>query len=131
VNGWAVLVLAVAPSFGPFGSDRHPVTHDAVSETRRADAPHSAGFLDFSYEFYRRVVSPIDGPRCSHRPTCSRYGLLAVRQHGAVGLLLTIDRLLRGDSSSSLRLLRTFTDAGGTHFLDPVEESTFWFSRSP
>ena len=47
------------------------------------------------YRRYReRSIS--DGPRCSFYPTCSAYGILSVRERGAMlGVLLTVDRLLR------------------------------------
>jgi hypothetical protein len=128
---WAL--LAAAPAFGPFPSPQHAVTREATFQggaTSRAPVELHADFFEVAYEFYRQWVSPIDGPRCSHRPTCSRYGVLAVRRHGAVGLLLTMDRLLREDESSALRKLRAIPGEGGFHLLDPLEESTFWFSRS-
>jgi hypothetical protein len=121
VSGLLALVLA----FGPFGSERHPVTRDAVAAGAPAES-RGSDFFEVAYEVYRGWITPIDGPRCAHRPTCSRYGLLAVRRYGGVGLLLTIDRLMRGEESSSLRRLRF----DGAHFLDPLAESTFWFSAS-
>ncbi|MFZ5470598.1 MAG: membrane protein insertion efficiency factor YidD [Myxococcota bacterium] len=125
------VLLAALLGFGPFGTDRHPVT----SEVRRASAPLRSlrgddTFFQLSYDFYRTVVSPIDGARCAHRPTCSRYGLLSVRRHGVVGMLLTFDRLLRAGESSALRKLRLLEDGETLHLLDPLEESTFWFSPS-
>lgn len=45
---------------------------------------------------WRLVVSPLYGPTCKYYPSCSAYGLEAVRRHGAVrGTGLTIWRLLR------------------------------------
>ena len=123
--------LASAPrSFGPFGSEKSPVTRDAAFRRAAPAAPEPPDtFLRLSYEFYRTVVTPIDGPRCAHRPTCSRYGLLAVRAHGAIGLLLTVDRLLRGGDSSAVRRLRLLREGDRLYLSDPVEESTFWLSR--
>ena len=46
--------------------------------------------------FYRRVISPMLGPRCKYFPTCSAYGLAAVQTHGAAkGSVLATWRLLR------------------------------------
>jgi len=120
MTGALAAILIAASPFGPFPSRGHPVT-------REGKVPQS-DFFEVAYAFYSAFITPIDGPRCMHRPTCSRYGLLAVREHGAVGLLLTLDRLMRDENSSALRRLKSFVDEGGIHFVDPVEESSFWFT---
>jgi putative membrane protein insertion efficiency factor len=41
-------------------------------------------------------ISPLDGPNCRYRPTCSAYGKIAVQKYGAVlGGVLAGDRILR------------------------------------
>ncbi|MFY8147767.1 MAG: membrane protein insertion efficiency factor YidD [Prochlorococcaceae cyanobacterium] len=46
--------------------------------------------------FYRRWISPQLGPRCRFIPSCSAYGLEAIRRHGPWrGGWLTLRRLLR------------------------------------
>jgi putative membrane protein insertion efficiency factor len=45
---------------------------------------------------YRRLVSPLLGPRCKYHPTCSQYALDALREYGfARGLVLAGWRLAR------------------------------------
>lgn len=45
---------------------------------------------------YRLLVSPFLGPRCKYYPTCSQYGLEAVREWGVLrGSALAVWRLLR------------------------------------
>ncbi|WP_084039016.1 membrane protein insertion efficiency factor YidD [Demequina sp. NBRC 110053] len=45
---------------------------------------------------YQVTVSPLLGPRCKYYPSCSHYGLEAVRRHGAVtGVVLAAWRVLR------------------------------------
>ncbi|CAK6700146.1 Putative membrane protein insertion efficiency factor [Synechococcus sp. CBW1107] len=45
---------------------------------------------------YRRWISPLLGPRCRFIPSCSAYGLEAIRRHGPWrGSWLTAGRLLR------------------------------------
>ena len=45
---------------------------------------------------WRRVVSPLYGDVCKYYPSCSAYGLEALRLHGAVkGSWLTIRRIAR------------------------------------
>lgn len=45
---------------------------------------------------YQLVISPLTGPTCKYYPSCSHYGLTAVRRHGAVrGGALAVWRVLR------------------------------------
>ncbi len=45
---------------------------------------------------YRALVSPLLGQRCKYHPSCSRYALDALREHGVLrGLVLAGWRLLR------------------------------------
>jgi len=121
----STLVLSVPPP--PFGGARHPVTREvARTSPVRREVP-AGDFLQVAYLFYRTVVTPIDGPRCPHRPTCSAYAREAISRHGVVGLWLAYDRLLRGAQSSAARPLPVALQAGRIVFLDPLEESTFWF----
>ncbi len=52
--------------------------------------------LIFLIQTYRIVISPHFGAACRFEPSCSRYGIEAIRIHGAWwGLWLTARRLLR------------------------------------
>lgn len=45
---------------------------------------------------YQLVISPMTGPTCKYYPSCSHYGMEAVREHGAiVGGTLAAWRILR------------------------------------
>ncbi len=44
---------------------------------------------------YRTFISPTQGPRCGFYPSCSTFGLQAVREHGLEGVFMTTDRLTR------------------------------------
>tara|TARA_B100001093_G_C26537109_1_gene888563 strand:+ start:303 stop:524 length:222 start_codon:yes stop_codon:yes gene_type:complete len=44
--------------------------------------------------FYKGAISPLFSPRCRYTPSCSEYGLQAIKKHGPYkGLWLTIKRL--------------------------------------
>lgn len=44
--------------------------------------------------FYQYVISPALGPKCRYTPTCSQYGIEALKKHGPIkGLWLTIKRI--------------------------------------
>ena len=46
--------------------------------------------------FYQLAISPILPSRCRYSPTCSQYGLEAIRKYGPFkGGYLTIRRILR------------------------------------
>lgn len=52
--------------------------------------------LSLPIHFYRFAISPLLPPSCRFTPTCSQYGLEALRKHGPVkGLWLTIRRIIR------------------------------------
>ncbi|RMG19826.1 MAG: membrane protein insertion efficiency factor YidD [Deltaproteobacteria bacterium] len=81
-----------------------------------------------AYRFYQSVISPIDGPRCSHSPTCSAYALQAVRERGTfLGVLLALDRLSMGPRSSLLRALPIVRRPGAPPRLyHPLAAETWW-----
>ena len=46
--------------------------------------------------FYQYVISPAIGPKCRYTPTCSQYGIEALKKHGPIkGLWLTVKRIGR------------------------------------
>lgn len=50
----------------------------------------------FLIRIYQWVISPILGPKCRFTPTCSQYGIEALKKYGpAKGLYLTARRLMR------------------------------------
>lgn len=107
---------------------RNPAPRGWDDSARRAESAHSAGIFDLAYRFYVSGLTQIDGPRCEHRPTCSRYGYQAVSKHGfVVGSFLTIDRLMRGPNSSIYRNLPIYrVHEGRIYYYDPVENNDFF-----
>lgn len=91
-------------------------------------APTDSSLFALGYRFYTNGLTRVDGPRCEHRPTCSRYAYEAVQRHGAViGTMMAIDRLFRTDRSSVHRQLPTAKFHEGTrYYADPVEENDFF-----
>ena len=46
--------------------------------------------------FYQLVISPLFPPSCRYTPTCSQYGIEAMKKHGLLkGSWLTIKRISR------------------------------------
>ncbi|OPZ79112.1 MAG: putative membrane protein insertion efficiency factor [Alphaproteobacteria bacterium ADurb.Bin438] len=53
-------------------------------------------FLVFLIKIYQKILSPILPNNCRFTPTCSHYGIEAVKIHGPIiGSYLTIKRILR------------------------------------
>ncbi|MDO4399721.1 MAG: membrane protein insertion efficiency factor YidD [Coriobacteriia bacterium] len=68
--------------------------------------------------FYQLVISPMFPACCRYTPTCSEYGLQAVRRYGLVkGSWLALKRILR-------------CRPGGDVGYDPVPEQFTWLARS-
>jgi putative component of membrane protein insertase Oxa1/YidC/SpoIIIJ protein YidD len=73
-----------------------PVYEFAKGSTNELDATFSALFL-----FYKYAISSQDFNKCSFTPSCSEYGIMAVKKYGAMkGMLATIDRLNRCNGMS-------------------------------
>ena len=50
-------------------------------------------------KFYRLFISPFLGRNCIYSPSCSAYGIIALKKHGVFkGTLLTVRRILRCNS---------------------------------
>lgn len=50
----------------------------------------------FLIKLYQWILSPLLGPKCRFTPTCSQYGIEALKKYGPVkGLWLTIKRVAR------------------------------------
>ena len=50
-------------------------------------------------KIYRLVISPLLGKNCIYTPSCSEYGIIALRKHGIFkGSFLTAKRILRCNS---------------------------------
>ena len=124
--------IAHAEDFGPWATAAAPAVTERYTGPMPIQMPARPGTLASSsfyvpFKFYQLVLSPIDGPRCAHRPTCSLYALQAVRKHPLMGAFFAIDRLWRGPESSAIRTLPVINDASGAlHFADPLEASDFW-----
>ncbi len=67
---------------------------------------------------YMRYVSPLFPRRCKYLPTCSEYGLVAIRDYG----------VRRGAVLAGWRLLRCNPWSHGGY--DPVSAQTLFASRS-
>jgi putative membrane protein insertion efficiency factor len=57
---------------------------------------YAARALVAPIRLYKRIISPLLGPRCRFYPSCSDYAATAILTHGpSRGLYLAVRRLLR------------------------------------
>lgn len=117
---------AAAAPWGPFRTERSPVTVDAREKTTPLHKPPSADPMRFAFLVYQRTLSSQDGARCLHHPTCSLYGTQAVGRHRVLGFFLAADRIWRGHRSSRLRLLPQTTVYETRRYYDPVDANDFF-----
>jgi uncharacterized protein len=104
------------------GASSPPPAGAVARETPRRRSPLSRALTAVVLApigFYRRLISPLLGPRCRYYPTCSAYAEQAVRELGVVrGTILAVWRVLRCNPLSS----------GG---LDPLENRRLFRSKPP
>lgn len=130
MQAWAENDPMHSPEIG--SSRRWPLSTQTAPDylaivRRPAEATGTGPFLAM-LNFYRIVISPVDGDRCEMAPTCSLYAQQAFKDHGVVmGFLLTADRLLHeGDEKPRVRTYRLGRD---TYYVDPLSANTYWLPR--
>lgn len=97
-----------------------------LSQANRVGSSLAAHPLYLAALFYQHVLTKVDGARCQHLPTCSRFANQAVARHGLLGIPLGLARLIQDGHSSALRLMPEVEFAGSTRFFDPVASYAFW-----
>ncbi len=91
------------------------------------DKPAAKGGVVTSViHFFSKIISPADGDRCDHRPTCSVYGAEAFAKFGALkGWIMTCDRLLRCGGDDRF-VGPTVVENGRRYAVDPLDANDFW-----
>ncbi|WP_088104689.1 membrane protein insertion efficiency factor YidD [Halalkalibacter urbisdiaboli] len=75
--------------------------------------------LLFIIRSYQRLISPLKPPTCRFYPTCSHYGMDAIKKHGALkGGWLTIKRISK---------CHPFHPGG----IDPVPDQVKFIKKQP
>jgi putative membrane protein insertion efficiency factor len=118
-----------AAEWGPWSvSPGAPVVDSLPPPDKEASRAGPAGrLLTGAVRFFQKFISPVDGERCTMVPTCSHYGLQAIRKHGALlGFIMTADRIVH--EYEEQRFVPSVWDGRSHRFLDPVENNDFWFS---
>lgn len=113
------------------GAPRPALRRDPDLPELATSAPNAAPGLSsnplyFASLFYANFLTRVDGPRCQHLPTCSRFASQAVARHGLLGIALGLDRVLQSSMSSTVRHLPDVEYADGLRHYDPVDNYEFW-----
>jgi hypothetical protein len=120
---------AKVPGEGPPPPALQPdpdVPETALQGVNRVSTGLSSNPLYLSALFYRHFLTKVDGPRCQHLPTCSRFANQAVARHGVLGIFMSLDRVIQPPESSSVRTLPQVEGWGPVRYLDPVGNYEFW-----
>lgn len=108
------------PSF----DDAEPEHRAPRTSSTPAEGPvRAAAWLWF--RAYQATLSRVDGTTCRFRPTCSGFGIEAVREHGLLGVILTFGRLHRSHADE-----KHYPMTNPPFLDDPVSNYTFWL-REP
>jgi len=123
----SLTTITIAQDFGPWSADpHHPVIVESALPTRAKKAPANANIFGLAFMVWSNLLTRIDGPRCSHEPSCAAYARQAVTRHRLVpGLLMAINRLTRGAYSSAIRSLPLVLTERGIKFLDKLPDNSF------
>ncbi|MBI5374063.1 MAG: membrane protein insertion efficiency factor YidD [Candidatus Schekmanbacteria bacterium] len=79
-------------------------------------------------KIYQLGVADIGGSRCGMYPSCSSYGVLAVKKHGGlIGLAMTADRLIH--EAEELQTGALVNKGGKVLVYDPLEYNDFWWHK--
>lgn len=77
--------------------------------------------------FFQRFISPVDGPSCTFYPTCSAYGILAIKKHGLlIGIPMAAERIARNHRVDNADRYPLIDVNGKYYYFDPVEANDFW-----
>jgi len=107
-----------------------PADREPSSRARLDSAEHSIAATPFLWllKIYQNVISPLDGDRCAMYPTCSQYGVLAIRKHGPViGIIMTSDRLIH--EADEQRYAPLIEVGNRYRYDDPLKDNDFWWYR--
>ncbi len=120
-------VISTIPQHDTATADHHEPAHTVEKKTGHGISRQGSSFFVVFFKLWSGVLTRIDGPRCSHKPTCSAFTRKALAVHGLVlGFWISLSRLTRGAGSSALRTLPLGTSPGRVFYLDDLHDYEFW-----
>ncbi|MCP4498779.1 MAG: membrane protein insertion efficiency factor YidD [Deltaproteobacteria bacterium] len=125
VVGSVAKVPGEGPPAPPLRRDAD-IPEDAIRTANRIGPSLSSSPLWLFALTYRHLVTRIDGPKCSHYPTCSHLANQAVARYGPLGIFIGLDRIIQPPLSSSLRPHPQVVFPELTRAFDPLSNYEFW-----
>jgi len=102
------LIISIFMLILPFGScsqtgyDTEQFRHlfkleetELLSSKETEGSNHKMNFLEITFRFYKKHISPQDIMDCIYYPSCSSYAKETIQLNGLIGILDAIDRLTR------------------------------------
>lgn len=72
---------------------------------------------------WRDYISPVDGPRCGFRPTCSEYARQAIKKYGIVkGTVMASERIQRCNGCHNYTVYDVTKEG---YYDDPVSHNVY------
>ncbi|MEW6259543.1 MAG: membrane protein insertion efficiency factor YidD [Thermodesulfobacteriota bacterium] len=100
-----------------------------MSMPAACSTPGHRASADTLIEWYREVISPVDGDRCPMHPSCSLYAQEAFSRHGwFLGWILTSERLMRC-GHDEIHLAEPIWTIDGLRYVDPLSSNDFWWTE--
>ncbi len=118
------------PLFQFLDTSRVLWTPELIRECRLHKKPDSALSKPGKWvvAFYREMVRPAIGGRCSLEPSCSEYFKQASEKHGLLGLPIQADRFVR-EPSVVQAAERPVSVKEGIRYDDPLSDHDFWMRK--
>lgn len=93
-----------------------------IEKKKNSQEQNEISFLSFpmliTFKTYQIILGPIKGENCPMYPSCSNYGIEAVKKYNIKGLLITADRLNR--CGHDLKYYKTIIVNDQIKYLDSV-----------
>jgi len=79
-------------------------------------------------KLFIRYISRVDGDRCPMYPTCSSYGIEAIKKHGVLtGIVMTADRLIHESNEMDYAPIIKVGDR--YRYYDSLSHNDYWWSE--
>ena len=94
-----------------------------INKDDRSEKQKETSYLSFpiliTIKAYQIIIGPIKGENCSMYPSCSNYGIEAIKKYNIKGILMTCDRLNR--CGHDLKFYKTIIVNNQIKYVDKVE----------
>jgi putative component of membrane protein insertase Oxa1/YidC/SpoIIIJ protein YidD len=102
-----------------------PITGRAMEPAGQPPLPENFSMFSLGIGVYQKYLSPVLDSNCYMEPSCSVYAKQALTEYGpGLGLLLTVDRLLR--EANEERTSPLIRKGNNLKLYDPPQSNIWW-----